>query len=221
MILRMWMAVLFTQSQKDRQIRDRLFRDSIEVLQLSAFLLTNKEVQPWAWHSKTHIQWHAVAFVLADLCWRPPSAECDHAWECVNAVYDQWSTMETERKGNMWRPIRRLMARVQYVREIQRTTNSTESMRKNSWRMGVGATTPAVEEEGATSIAPTVGASTGQDPDWERVNQRTNGEGAMGYPGFGHILGDTADIFDLTTLDIFGLLSESAITFQNTQLENP
>ncbi|KAL3447117.1 hypothetical protein BJX65DRAFT_277431 [Aspergillus insuetus] len=220
MILRMWMAVLFTQSQKDRRIRDRLFRDSIEVLQLSAFLLTNKDVQPWAWHSKTHIQWHAVAFVLADLCWRPPSAEGDHAWECVNAVYDQWGTMETERKGNMWRPIRRLMARVRYVREIQRTSNSTQSMRKDSWRMGTGATTPAMEEEGATSIAPAVGRSTGQDPDWESVNLSTNGEGAVGYPRFGDILGDTGDIFDLTALDIFGLLSESAITFQNTQLEN-
>ncbi|KAL3464498.1 hypothetical protein BJX64DRAFT_286310 [Aspergillus heterothallicus] len=205
MILRMWMAVLFTQSQKDRKVRDRLFHDSIEVLQLSRFLLTNKEVQPWAWHSKTHIQWHAVAFVLADLCWRPPSAECDHAWECVNVVYDQWSTMETERRGNMWRPIRRLMARVRYVREMQKT--NAQPARMDCWRAGPVATAPAAGEEGATSTAPATELHMGHDTDWERMNLATNGEGAM---GFGDTFGDMSGIFDLTTLDLFGLLSESA-----------
>ncbi|KAL2831343.1 hypothetical protein BJY01DRAFT_226628, partial [Aspergillus pseudoustus] len=213
MILRMWMAVLFTQSQKDRQIRDRLFHDSIEVLQLSGFLLTDNEVQPWAWHSKTHIQWHAVAFVLADLCWRPPSAECDHAWECVNVVYDQWKTIEAERKGSMWRPIRRLIARVRYVRDIQRT--NAQPTRTDCWRSGAGATA-AAEEEGASSIAPAAGTYLGLDPDWERVNLATNGEGAM---SFGDILGDASSIFDLTTLDLFGLLSESA-TFQPALSDN-
>ncbi|KAL3459724.1 hypothetical protein BJX64DRAFT_290893 [Aspergillus heterothallicus] len=109
-----------------------------------------------------------------------------------------------------------------YMREIQRTSNSTQSMRKDSWRVDAGATTPAMEGEAATPIAPAGGTSTSQDPDWERVNLSTNGEGAMGYARFGDILGDTGDIFNLTTLDIFGLLSESAITFQGTgnQLED-
>jgi hypothetical protein len=35
-------------------------------------------------------------------------------------VYDVWKIKEHEKKGTLWRPINRLMAKARYVREMQR-----------------------------------------------------------------------------------------------------
>ncbi|KAF4767354.1 hypothetical protein HAV15_009399 [Penicillium sp. str.  len=74
--------------------------------------------------TQRHIQWGGMAFVLSELCARPHSPECDRAWDCVTTVYDAWKTsgdQEDKSRLALWRPIRQLMAKVRYVREIQRT----------------------------------------------------------------------------------------------------
>ncbi|KAF7522764.1 hypothetical protein PCG10_007278 [Penicillium crustosum] len=110
--------------QLDNNMRDELFRTSIELLEVSGMLLTNKDITKWTWYSTTHIQWGGMAFVLSELCARPHSPECDRAWDCVTTVYDAWKTsgdQEDENRLALWRPIRRLIAKARYVREIQRT----------------------------------------------------------------------------------------------------
>ncbi|RHZ53569.1 Zn(II)2Cys6 transcription factor [Aspergillus thermomutatus] len=131
-IARTWLVVYYPLGQKKSEsnlptsIRDRLFLTSIKVLELSNLLLTKSEIARWTWHSKTHIQWHAVAFVLSEICSRPPSADCDRAWEYVQTVFDRWKMKG--HKGTLWRPIKRLMAKAQYVREMQ-DINSPPSKR--------------------------------------------------------------------------------------------
>ncbi|KAI1826622.1 transcription factor [Xylaria intraflava] len=105
------------------QAHDELFQTSIEILQVSGVLLSNDAIAQFTWYSKTHIQWGAMAFVLSELCTRPHSAECDHAWACVETVYDGWrvgAAPDDEGRLALWRPIRRLMAKARYVREMQR-----------------------------------------------------------------------------------------------------
>ncbi|ROV92229.1 hypothetical protein VPNG_09657 [Cytospora leucostoma] len=91
--------------------RDTLFTKSIDVLELSFKLLHTPGIEKWTWYSGPHFQSHAAAFVLAEICSRPPSPETDRAWQAVSAVY--------ELRGTMWRPVRRLMAKARYVREMQ------------------------------------------------------------------------------------------------------
>ncbi|OIW33158.1 hypothetical protein CONLIGDRAFT_651873 [Coniochaeta ligniaria NRRL 30616] len=113
-VARTWLKVHYPLSRMetlDASMRDRLFLTSIEVLDLSSLLLTHPPISKWAWHSQTHIQWHAVAFVLSEICSRPSSHDCDRAFEHVTAVYDRWARKEREKKGVMWRPIRSLMAK--------------------------------------------------------------------------------------------------------------
>ncbi|CAG8908389.1 unnamed protein product [Penicillium egyptiacum] len=110
--------------QLENNMRDELFRNSIEILEVSGMLLTNKDVMKWSWNSTTYIQWGAMAFVLSELCARSHSPECDRAWNCVTTVYDAWKIsgdQEDESRLALWRPIRRLMAKARYVREMQRT----------------------------------------------------------------------------------------------------
>ncbi|KPM46343.1 hypothetical protein AK830_g81 [Neonectria ditissima] len=126
-IARIWLVVHYPVRDKteyparmDTTMRDRLFSTSVEVLELSGVLLAGKDMSRWTWHSKTHIQWHAVILVLSEICSRPPSPECDHAWECVNTVHSRWNMKESGKKGNLWKPIQRLMAKARYVREMQK-----------------------------------------------------------------------------------------------------
>ena len=106
-------------SSVNTNMRDRLFMASVEVLEYSSLPLTHQDLIKWSWYSKTYIQWQAVALVLFELCSRPPSPEWNRAWNCVSTVYDRWMVNGNEKKGAIWRPIRRLMARARYMREMQ------------------------------------------------------------------------------------------------------
>ncbi|KAJ5729623.1 uncharacterized protein N7483_004131 [Penicillium malachiteum] len=152
-IARTWLVVYYPLIHKDRgavlpsNTRDRLFLTAIKVLEMSNILLTNPDLAQWQWHSKTHIQWHAVAFVLSEICARPPSADCDRAWEYVQTVYNRWKMKEY--KGNRWRPIKRLKVKARYTREIQRT--STIGTRSNSVGPAPPFTVPGfIPREGVT-----------------------------------------------------------------------
>ncbi|KAJ5587701.1 uncharacterized protein N7459_003466 [Penicillium hispanicum] len=126
-IFRTWLVVYYPPSQKDKtadlpsNIRDQLFLTSIKTLKLSNDLIINTDISRWLWHSKAHMQWHAIAFALSEICVRPPSEDCDRAWAYVRAIYDLWKMKD--HKGNFWRPINRLMAKAQYVRELQQAKN--------------------------------------------------------------------------------------------------
>ncbi|KAF5639288.1 bikaverin cluster-transcription factor [Fusarium sp. NRRL 52700] len=122
-VARTGLIVDFPRKQKEAYtsttIRDELFSTSMEVLELSSLTLTNKSISKWTWHSKAHIQWHAVIFVLSEICSRPASAECDWAWQFINTVHNRWNINERGKRGNLWRPIQRLMVKACYVREMQ------------------------------------------------------------------------------------------------------
>lgn len=106
-------------SPVDPETRDRLFSLSTDVLELSTGMLTHPSLARWWWYSRTYVQWHAIGYVLAEICCRPPSAECDRAWAAVVSVYDSGVLRVNEPRGTVWRPIRRLMAKARYVREMQ------------------------------------------------------------------------------------------------------
>lgn len=120
MINRIWLAIYYPPRQKPSSSlpaasRDKMFLTAISILEFSTILITSPEVAQWTWHSKTHIQWHAVVIVLAEICSRPSSPECDRAWECANTVYNRWN-MRNDRANSLWRPINRLMAKAKSVR---------------------------------------------------------------------------------------------------------
>ncbi|KAL2863150.1 putative C6 transcription factor [Aspergillus lucknowensis] len=129
-IARVWLMVHYPRKQADSSkeiapaspqasLQDRIFPLSIELLELSCSLLCNGSVAHWAWRFDTYLQWHAVALVLSEICTRPPCRDCDRAWAAVEFLYDRWRMKEHTRKGTLWKPIGRLMAKARYVREMQ------------------------------------------------------------------------------------------------------
>lgn len=130
----------------EASIRDNLFQTSTDILELSSLLLTNKTVARWSWHSRTHVQWHAVAFVLSEICLRPPGPDCDRAWAVACTVYGNWTATksEHEKKSSMlWRPIKRLLAKAQYVRDQQQQRSNQQAISFDAPDGVLSGTTPA------------------------------------------------------------------------------
>lgn len=100
--------------------KDRLFRTSVEVIEFSHLLETERLTQKWGWLFRTYVQWHAVAFVLSQLCIRAPGPDVDKAWTAVDSVFEDWGgVVSASKRGMLWKPLRKLMARARSVRAQQ------------------------------------------------------------------------------------------------------
>jgi hypothetical protein len=79
------------------------------------------ELKPWAW--KNWVQWHALAVILAELTLHPKGPAFDRAYTIALKSFHHYSKIVADSKsGMLWKPIAKLMRRVQHVR--QRETNS-------------------------------------------------------------------------------------------------
>lgn len=97
-------------------LRSLAFEKSLEVLELSDLLETGHRAARWRWLFLTHVQWHAVVFVLAHLCVYPADELAHRAWVIIDRVCDQWPSDNGAKRGMLWKPIRRLMDRAQRIR---------------------------------------------------------------------------------------------------------
>lgn len=101
-----------------QETKDRLFLTSVEVIEFSHLLETERLTQKWGWLFRTYVQWHAVAFVLSQLCIRTSGPDVERAWTAVESVFEDWGgAVSSSKRGMLWKPLRKLMARARSVRE--------------------------------------------------------------------------------------------------------
>ncbi|KAI0599973.1 fungal-specific transcription factor domain-containing protein [Biscogniauxia sp. FL1348] len=144
---RMWLVVYFplgrrteyanasirTDYNPDTSMRDKIFSTAVEILELTSIVHSHRDFSKWSWHSRTYMQWQSVALVLYEICLRPPSPECDRAWEYINIINNaDLAINRKDRKGSLWRPIERLMTKARHVREMQRA-NPSGYQHNTSW----------------------------------------------------------------------------------------
>lgn len=120
---KMWLIVHHPFKREDggaglpEETKNRLFSTSIEVIEFSHLLETEKTTLKWGWLFRTYVQWHAVAFVLSQLCIRTFGPEVDRAWAAIDSVFDEWGgVVAASKRGILWKPLRKLMARAKDVR---------------------------------------------------------------------------------------------------------
>ena len=100
-----------------KETRDRIFLTSVDVIAYSRLLETQHKTMKWGWLFRTYIQWHAVAFLLSELCTRTLGPDVDEAWQVLDSVFEEWGgTVSAHKKGMLWKPIRRLMAKARAAR---------------------------------------------------------------------------------------------------------
>ncbi|KAK2756799.1 hypothetical protein FQN54_005245 [Arachnomyces sp. PD_36] len=101
------------------QKREAVFITALEILEFQYLLETNERTVHWSWLFEMCQQWHALAFVLSELCVRPDSPASDRAWTIASVVYRQWKQRPTRGKWVLWGPLSRLMKRVSAIRACQ------------------------------------------------------------------------------------------------------
>lgn len=122
-LAKMWLVIHHPFSRSDagaglpQETKDRLFRTSLEVIEFSRLLETEKTTLKWGWLFRTYVQWHAIAFVLSQLCTRTIGPEVDKAWMVIERVFDDWGgNVTSNQRGMLWKPLRKLMAKARAER---------------------------------------------------------------------------------------------------------
>jgi hypothetical protein len=101
-----------------QDIKDRLFMASIEIIEYSRILESEASTKQWGWLFHTYIQWHAIAYILGELCQRSNSAIVERAWRAIDVVFSTWDGAITHTKsGMLWQPMRKMLAKARHKRE--------------------------------------------------------------------------------------------------------
>lgn len=191
--------------------RDQLFQHSIEILELSAEIIHNPAISKFMWYAKAHVQWHVVAFVLAEICRRPPSPDCERAWDIVTKMYDTWTMHTSEKRGLMWKSVRRLMAKAKYVREVQAirgqgATDSSRGPRGPQSQAGSSVDNSAAGEKESPATSWSTPGSTGSAWGVDTVAQLGFHQGVLGMDSDDPFAGLLNMPMDLEMDDFFNTL---------------
>ncbi|KAJ5824103.1 Transcription factor [Penicillium robsamsonii] len=125
-LAKLWLILHHPMTRKSRgsnvsqATRESLFLTAIEVLEFGHLLEADPKTSKWGWLFRTNMQWHGIAFVLSEICVRPICPISDRAWSAVSAIYAEWATQATHKKGMLWRPLAALMKRAAATRSKQR-----------------------------------------------------------------------------------------------------
>lgn len=78
----------------------------------------------WGWLFRTYVQWHAIAFLLSELCVRTKGEAVERAWRALEATAGRWwfplsdgSAHGKGQQGCLWKPLRKLLAKAKAARE--------------------------------------------------------------------------------------------------------
>ncbi|RAK99089.1 Zn(II)2Cys6 transcription factor [Aspergillus ibericus CBS 121593] len=124
-LTKLWLVIHHPMTRPERGLklshanRESLFATSVEVVEFQRLLDGDVKTYKWSWLFATNMQWHAIAFVLSELCVRPLSPLTDRAWKAVSTLYTEWIKNSKQRKGMLWRPLSRLMKRATAFRAKQ------------------------------------------------------------------------------------------------------
>lgn len=85
------------------------------ILERSLFKQANSEFNPWAWF--TWVKWYALAVLLAELCGPIKGPEADLSYVVAQKIFIEYAQVVADsQSGMLWRPIVKLMRRVQKLR---------------------------------------------------------------------------------------------------------
>ena len=121
---KMWLMIYHPFQRKDGgrslppEVKDKLFLTSLENIEYMLLLETEARTMKWGWLIKTYVQWHALAFLLTELCTRTNGPMVDRAWAAVEkTMRDQITTDRgDDKRGHLWKPLRKLWTKAKSVR---------------------------------------------------------------------------------------------------------
>ncbi|KAF2720932.1 hypothetical protein K431DRAFT_285401 [Polychaeton citri CBS 116435] len=125
MMSKMWLMVYHPFQRQDggaslsESVKEKLFITSLENIEYSILLETEGRTMKWGWLFRTYMQWHALAFMLSELCHRTTGELVERAWVAVEKTRDgRWGEHVTDesKAGHLWRPLRKLYRKAKEAR---------------------------------------------------------------------------------------------------------
>ncbi|KAF2465369.1 uncharacterized protein BDR25DRAFT_346238 [Lindgomyces ingoldianus] len=144
---KMWLIVYHPHQRRDggaslpQETKDKLFITSLENIEYSILLETEARTMKWGWLFRTYVQWHAIAFLLSELCVRTKGEAVERAWRALEATAGRWwfplrdSNSRKGKQGCLWKPLRKLMAKARAARERELTLERASQALKNGGLM--------------------------------------------------------------------------------------
>ncbi|KAF2458311.1 fungal-specific transcription factor domain-containing protein, partial [Lineolata rhizophorae] len=122
---KMWLMAYHPYQRMDggsslpQEIRDRLFVTSLENVEYALLLEQEERVKRWGWLFRTYVQWHAIAFLLSELCVRTTGDTVARAWRAVEDTARRrlGDPDSNNRNGQLWKPLRKLIEKARGARQ--------------------------------------------------------------------------------------------------------
>jgi hypothetical protein len=131
MTLFVYLPILFSPQGEhiSAQIRTKLLVAAIENAEYNHVLNAEHACRHWRWVFQTYTHWHAVVYLLIEICRRPWSPIVERAWV---ALHSQWlipSQAHMDKNMRFWVPLRRLKAKARKHRaaEVERLRNDPQA----------------------------------------------------------------------------------------------
>ena len=142
---KMWLIVYHPHQRKDggkslpQETKDKLFITSLENLEYSLLIETEARTMHWSWLFRTYVQWHAIAFLLSELCVRTKGEAVERAWRALDLTAGRrWFPLRDStpyakgQVGCLWLPLRKLMAKARAARERELALErASQALREN------------------------------------------------------------------------------------------
>ena len=99
------------------EMRTKLLVAAIDVVEHNHALNSDASCQPWRWVYQTQQHWHAVVYLLIEICRRPWSSTIERAWVALQSPWLVPARASFDKNFSVLVPLRRLMARARKHRE--------------------------------------------------------------------------------------------------------
>ena len=107
-----------------QQEKDRLFADSMRLLEYYSEGHSNKMVRGFLWHTHANFQMGAFVYVLSELRDRTTGDMVDRAWQIIEQAYKYRPEMLTDTKNRLHFALGNLTVKAWQKRELARLHNS-------------------------------------------------------------------------------------------------
>lgn len=97
---------------------DKMFLSSICTVELRRDLEAEL-TKHWHWYLRTVVQWHAIAYLLSELCVRNANDDVTRAWKVLDTVFKDWRDLHRHNVPSLLTaPMQKLIARARQKRAM-------------------------------------------------------------------------------------------------------
>jgi len=132
MTLFVYLPNLFSSpgEQLTSEIRAKLLICAIEIAEYNHALNSEPACRRWRWIYQTYTHWHAIVYILIEICRNPWSPLSERAWVALHSAWLIPPQAQIKRNTQLCFPLRKLMSKAQRHRrnEVIRLRGNTQAV---------------------------------------------------------------------------------------------